>query len=235
MKENNNKEKKTYSITDIIFTVIFLIWFFGSIFALIITAEINPYYTVIIFGQYFLVFGLIGLYKKVLIGGIFAVVGLICITIPILMMNPQLFEKTIIWDTVIGTLLILAFVLTGLGMAIIPIINRKRLQNRCTYEISATVIRNDIDYNEGKKLYCPIYGFYYKGKQYEVSSNQYTNINVKEIGNFETIKINPNNPEEFLSDSRNKFDNITITFGLLMFLSTFPLLIYFLLNNNLFE
>lgn len=105
--------------------IIFLIWFFGSILALIITANINAYLTVMIFGQYFFVFGLIAFFGKPVgggsgkpIGALFALIGFACILIPLLMMITENSAVTINWGIIIAVLMLLVFIIVGLGFVI---------------------------------------------------------------------------------------------------------------------
>ena len=44
---------------------LFLIWFVGSIVALILTAKATPWLAISVFGQYFLVFGLIAMFSMI--------------------------------------------------------------------------------------------------------------------------------------------------------------------------
>ena len=54
--ENNNKNKT--SLKNKVLSVLFLTWFIGSIVAMIVFSNINEYYSIMFFGQYFIVFGL---------------------------------------------------------------------------------------------------------------------------------------------------------------------------------
>ena len=224
-KKNNN------FIKDIIISIIFLTWFIGSIVALLIFSKINGYYTVMIFGQYFLVFGLIPLLNKDsknLIGIPFALVGLACIIIPYLMMHPETLDIQINWDIVIPLLILSVFIVAGILLIIIPIRKTKKLKEKCSIEVSATIIENEKTYDEGKILYCPIYEFVFNGKKYSVMNNQYSNINIKPVGSIVNLKINPENPEEFL-DNR-KIYIIPIIIGICSLLSSILAVIIILKN-----
>jgi len=230
------EKDKINSIKSIVFSILFLIWFFGSIIAMMILAEINQYYTVMIFGQYFLVFGIIPLTAKGNSGKWialpFLLVGLACIIIPYLMMNPDLLKVEIIWDSLIPLLLIFTFVITGVSMIIFPILKKRKLEKLCTITLSATLVRHNYTYSDkGNKLYCPIYEFEFEKNKYEVSDNCYSNIVVKPIGTIEDIKINPDNPNEFLIN--NSLNKIVIIIGIIILLVTVPLLFYLLKTSSL--
>ena len=75
------------SPSDMVIGTVFLIWFFGSIGGLLATAKMGqPGWTLVIFGQYFVVFGLIALHNEIKNGFqnpiflVFLAVGLIVVT-----------------------------------------------------------------------------------------------------------------------------------------------------------
>lgn len=184
---------------------IFLIWFIGSIIALVCFSKINPnpYYCVMTFGQYFLVFGIIFLKTakkgaERVIPILFGLIGLSCIIIPYLMMKPEINGIEINWETVIKLLFVILFIIAGLMAAFMPIIRIKKLKNKCSIEVEATIIKNDVFRPDGRKLYCPVYEFEFNGKKYEVMNEQYTNTYVNPVGTKVNLKINPDNPKEFL-------------------------------------
>ena len=86
------KPWKEHSTGSKIFGIVFILWFIGSIVAMIVLSNMGKAeYTVMIFGQYFLVFGIMAFFGKSVdgsnpkpIGLIFASVGLGCIIIPFL-------------------------------------------------------------------------------------------------------------------------------------------------------
>lgn len=104
----DNKSKKT---KDIIITVLFLTWFIASLISLIVMLAINPLYSLMVFGQYFLVFGfLIFSQKKHKMSGLpFVLVGTTCIVISFLMLYPNLLSIKLIWENVIVFITILFF------------------------------------------------------------------------------------------------------------------------------
>ena len=213
IKEQKEEESKS-SKAGIIFSIIFILWFLASIIAMACLSKINGYYTVMVFGQYFLVFGLalclnkdINNKRNLIPGILFILVGIACIIIPYLMMEPYIYEIVINWDGwVIATpvLTISPFAIGGLALILVPIIKTKLLKSRCTIEVAATIVDYAVTKSDnGGKLYCPIYEFQFNGQKYEVKNNVYTNIDVKPIGTLVNLKINPDNPKEFLGKSRS--------------------------------
>ena len=226
------EEKK--KIKSNIFGGLFIAWFIMSIVGMIFLKD--TLYCVMLFGQYFLIFGLIPLIKaekfEKLISIPFLATGICCIVIPFFVMNPQLLPKEINWDYVIVILLLLAFVLAGCCAAFIPLYNRKRLKMICNYSVIAKIVEYDISKSDkGNTLYCPIYGFWYNGQDRKVSNNYYTNIGVKEIGTECELMINPENPEEFYIENSKAY-LIPVVIGILVVAFVLPLLIY-VINNGI--
>ena len=226
IEENPGKELKSK-----IFAVLFLIWFVGSMAGMLVLSSINGYYTMMIFGQYFLVFSIFPLLQKgkdKLVGIPFLLVGLACIIIPFFMMHPELLSVEINWESVIIVLFLLAFVLAGLGLVFVPIISRKKKQEVCIEAVDAVIVDYDYTYSDGKKLYCPIYEYEFYGKKYTVNNNHYTNIGIKEIGTTVNLMINPDNPEEFMDSEVSLI--IPIGIGIVFLATSVPILIM-VLNN----
>lgn len=137
MKEENDviidpKERNKKKASNFV-GILFLVWFFASIIGMIYFAEKEQaYYVIMIFGQYFLVFGSIAFFncegKEKLSSMPFILVGLACIIIPFLMMHPEIFNVSINWEAVIPLLMILIFVITGLALIILPILHKIKLK-----------------------------------------------------------------------------------------------------------
>lgn len=250
MKENNNmsnsiekdnKKQNPKEEKGKIWGVIFFAWFFASIIALMYFSKTNQLFSVAVFGQYFLVFGLLGFNASKNEKGfdkyfplIFALVGLICIIVPLLMANPDFLSVTIIWDNAIPALMLLAFVLSGFGLIFIPMISRRKKLETTTYKITATIKKYKTTRGDSSTVYCPIYEFYYNGKEYLVDDNSYTNVGVKPVGTNVELLIDPNNPEEFLTKERwNGASIITLILGIMFLLMSLPIFIYFITNNPL--
>lgn len=209
--------------------IIFLIWFVGSIVALFYFSQINGYYALMVFGQYFVVFGIIPLFSKAkgkLIGIPFILVGLACIIIPLLMLHPELLSFNIDWNYVIPLLFMSVFIIVGLVLILVPILIKNKLKKVCTVTVFATIKDYDVSYDDGKKLYCPIYSFEFNNEKYEFLGKIYSNINLKPIGTVLNLNINPNNPNQFLENNKN--NKFFIIFGILTLIVCIPIFIYLL-------
>ena len=89
-------------------------------------------------------------------------------------------------------------------------------------------MENDTRYYDGKLVYCPIYEFYFNGKQYKVMNNNYTNIYVKPAGTLVNLKINPNNPREFFNEGVTSIP--TVILGIVFLIVSVPVFLMIIAN-----
>lgn len=228
----NKKRKKK---REKILSIVFLIWFIASIVAMLVLAEINSLYTVIIFGQYFLIFGFVpiknGEGKEKLVGVPFLLVGICCIFIPLFILHPELLRKQINWDMVIPILGVLVFIFAGIAMLVLPAMEKRRRKKVYTEKVEATIVRYETMSHKGTVLYCPVYRIKYWGREREISDNSYSNFGNMEIGTELELKINPNNPEEFIRDNNIQLNFIQLL-GMIFLAATIPILI-FIINGTI--
>lgn len=129
------KPWKEHSTGSKIFGIVFIIWFIGSIVAMIVLSNMGKAeYTVMLFGQYFLVFGIIAFFGKSVdgsnpkpIGLIFASIGLACIIIPYLVAHPELLPAMINWENVVILSVLLIFMLVGVGICLLLVKQREKI------------------------------------------------------------------------------------------------------------
>ena len=191
---------------------LFLIWFVGSIVALILTAKATPWLAISVFGQYFLVFGLIAMFSMIKEGKftpiflIFIFVGLLAVLFGIIMQfgdeSAQATFKQLIPYAgisiffVMGILFIINhFVRTNQNKNCIELVratcvDMKKRKNGTSDGMSYTV------YN----IYCPVFGFTYNGKSYEVNNNIYTQVPNVDLGDEIDLYINPKHPKCYKED-----------------------------------
>lgn len=220
-------------ISSTIFGLLFLIWFFGSMALMFYFAKVqsNVYYALMVFGQYFLVFGLIPLFKKKLIGLPFFLVGLACIIVPFFMLNSQLLPVKINWDGVIPLLLVSVFVIAGFCLIIIPLYQRNKRKEICTVIVPAQIVDYDTSYNEGTTLYAPIYEYTFNGKEYRICNHSYSNVGNRPVGTIINLKIDPNNPTVFEDNHASIF--VIIILGIFFLVVSLPIFIFMLMNLEL--
>lgn len=225
-----NKDKN--SLGSKIFGIIFVIWFFGSMVAMVFFAQFNGLYTIMIFGQCFLVCGLLALFNKAIIGLPFFLVGLACLVIPFFMLNPNLLPVEVNWGGVSALLLLLAFVIAGFCLLFIPLYQRAKRKKLCTITVPATITGYDETYDDGNTLYCPIYEYEFNGNYYKEHGKSYSNVGNKPVGTIVNIKIDPNNPTNY--EDNHSSIVILIILGILFLAVSLPLLIIGLINIDKF-
>lgn len=128
------KKWSEYSLFEQISGIVLLVWFFGSIIAMIFLAEINEKLTIILFGQLFFGFGLIALFSKDQNGKRFnpialpfVIVGFLCIAIPLCIMFPELLPVSLNWDNIIPFIMLAGFILVGFVVSLILIRQKERV------------------------------------------------------------------------------------------------------------
>lgn len=203
--------EKEYSVGDYILGGVFLIWFFGSIVMLFLTAKTAPALTLAVFGQIFLVIGIIALVSGLKQGDflpimlLFVFVGLFMIIWGYIMQSGDdgLQER---FMTVFPYFALSAFLLTGI-LSLANSFIRNRRDQKCTQLIRATCVEikrrksnvETIDHTGShmRHLYCPVFTYFYDGQVYEGCHNTYTRGCNAVVGNTYDIYINPDKPKYF--------------------------------------
>lgn len=196
--------------SNIIITIVFLIWFVGSIVGMIYCSHNDmPYLVITLFGQYFLVFGLFAT-----IGGIrdkhFQPMTLLLVLIGIgamacgLILQFGTASMENIVENLVPYLLLSIFVIAGVGMLMGGILYYQKKQTTCTYAVNAKVIDLKKHRSDGTTTYSPVYEYYYGGEYVKYESNTYTNVHVPQIGDYKELRINPSNPREVMEGSAAK-------------------------------
>ncbi len=216
--------KSENKIKNIIISVLFIIWFIASILVLKHVAQNGQVKLVpIVFGQYFLVFGIIGLYSALAKGKfnfyklpllLFPIIGITSIVSGIIM---QFGSKELI-TAFLHNLpygILVGFSVIGLWLLMFWFKKTILLKRSCTYIINAKCIDviNQYSTNKSgvrKKVYCPVYEFYYNGNTYKVCNNVYTNFTIPIINNTYEIYINQNEPTQFYEPQRSKITGIAL-------------------------
>jgi len=195
------KKRKMFNINPIL-TIIFLIWFFASITAMVYLSKVNTYYCMMTFGQFFLVLGIIFLVQKK--SGIpFVLIGLACVILPCLIMNPEKNVGVINFEDIIFFLLFSGIPIAGIYFVAKSIIKGKKWLRLCTEEVEATIVKYELIWDnrterKTRSSYYPIYTFEFNGKKYTAEGKSSKNTRLNPIGSIVKLKINPENPKEFL-------------------------------------
>lgn len=193
-----------YTTGEKIFSVVFLSWFVLSIAALIATAKLQALgWTAIVFGQYFVVFGLAGLMNEIKAGFrhsiiiVFPVVGFAVVISGFLWQ----FGNEVVKENVvkhIPNMMAVVFLLVGI-LLLVQVIIEKAEQKKCTFAVQAKCVEVKWHYSTSKnggssKTYCPVYEYYYNGQVYTGSQEIYTNMIYVGEGEYREIFVNPDKP-----------------------------------------
>lgn len=208
-----------------IFGIAFLVWFFTSLAGMFLVAKTeNPAeWLMILFGQYFLVFGVIAIYANKgtkhfpTIILMFPLVGLACIGSGIYIMvgGEDSYDNMNVFAPF---LIVAAFFVAGLLMLHMSLSEMLYLKRVCTYEVSAKCVdittslskRKHGGYNE---IYMPIYSFWFNDTEQRIWNNQYSSKKFT-IGDYYTLMVNPNDVNDFI-DGNARIGNIgLLTIGI---------------------
>lgn len=233
MNENGTNAAK------IIISIIFIVWFMGSLFGMMVCSKLDggTGLMLALIGQYFLVFGIMGV-----VGGIkkrpfpaiillFPLVGSALIICGVIMYADMKNAAHMIYEAA-PYLLAGIFPVTGVLMIISATSEIRHLKRVCTVEVQAKCISVETRWTQGgegrrtKRVHMPVYSVYYNGREYTVQNDVYTNMNDYQVGNYYSIMINPLNPEEFLDANNRKGNIVTLVLGIIFVAVLIPIIIY---------
>lgn len=225
-----NMEKKQYTVGETLLGILFLVWFFASIIALLMTAKTYPWLALVIFGQYFLVFGFIALvnmlkndnFTPIIL--LFIIVGAGVASWGLIMQygNKELQEK---FEKMIPYLGLGLFGVVG-ALSLLNTVVRKRREEKCTQLVTAICVKikkkmtqtttNGVGEKEIRHLVCPVFQYTYNGKNYEVCHDTYTRSADMQIGDTCYVYINPEKPKIFRAESETaRLNSMELTIGVL--------------------
>lgn len=241
MQDSGNKNDAKSKVLGIIF----LIWFFGSMIGFFVCSEsdnkIGP--LLVLFGQYFLVFGIIAvagnLKKKPfpVIVVIFPIVGLSVLVSGIGMILGG--EKVLLFlGRYAPYIFIWIFPIVGVLMIVNSFSQYRHLKRVCTRDIQAKCIdidsrlsRNNAEQGRRRKVYMPVYSIFYNEREYIIRNYNYTNLVKFEIGMYYNIKINPSNPNEFMDENSSKANKLVFVLGIIIIVITAPIIIFMYMHG----
>ena len=228
-------EKKPNKIVGLLF----LIWFFGSMIAMIYFSNKNTYYSLMIFGQMFFVVGLMAVistvkeYKETkrfdinrIFLLLFVIVGLGYMIIPFLILYQEKLNIHVSFEQLMPFIILSLFFFVGLIMITIYVYKRKKLTSSELITVNASVVGINKTYSDDGTLYAPILEYEFSGSKHKYESNSYSNFNVVNVGDIKEIKVNPLNPEEIYFKEGS--DILVLIMGLLF--TCIPIVIILLLT-----
>ena len=203
-------ENKKTGIGGILLSIVFLVWFVASIGAMIYFSKTNRGALVVtVFGQYFLVFGLIAVISGIknknfqAVTLLFPLVGIGAMAGGcIFQFGAEAVKKQA--EAAIPYLFLGLFFVIGVSLVLGTYLKSKRKHEVCNYCIAATCVEVKSHYDDGTRTYCPVYEVYYRGEMIRICNNLYTNIHRVEVGEAREIYLNPNDPNEFYEPKEEK-------------------------------
>lgn len=201
-----------------IFGIVFLGWFIASIVAILLVSELENQveWLLILFGQYFLVFGGIAVWankeKKnfptVILMFPLVGFGLIGSGLYMLIGGVNAVENMAKYAPYV---IMAVFPIAGALMIHMAVAEMVYLKRKCTYEVRAKCVDISSHYvskkNGGRtKVYMPTYSVWLDNKEYRIWNNKYTNSCRFVVGEYYNIKVNPLDVNEFI-DGNTKFMN----------------------------
>jgi len=228
--QRKNDDSQNTNLKENVKSILFLIWFIASLILMCSLGAINGMYSLIIIGQYFLVFGIISNSANKVMSISFSIIGGALIIFPIL----NLLKLNINWNIVVPVLMFIGSIIIGLTLIFSTLLEEQKRKKVCTVPVKATVSNYAYIYSSGeygrRKTYSPIYKYKYNNEIYESVYPFFTTI--KRLINTDktvTININPNNPSEIYVDS--KVTKFIITIGVIATLSFTIAFIYYLIKT----
>lgn len=238
------EDEKKNKIKNGIIGAVFLIWFFGSMIAMLVCSKLDNRTGILLalFGQYFLVFGILGVGANrknkpfplpILL---FPLVGVLLLACGISIWVGG--EQALVWlQKNAPYILIWIFPLVGAGMIVSATCNSRHLKRVCTREVQAKCIDVESTWSPdrngrgGRYVYMPVYSIFYNGEEKILRNYIYTNMNRFEQGEYYYIKINPDNPEEFIDSNNKKAKGMSLILGVVFLVISVPVLVYMYMND----
>lgn len=212
---------------DTIIGITFLVWFIGSLVGMFLAGESQNAleWILILFGQYFLVFGLIGVNAKKeespkqfpYIILVFPLVGAACVVAGVYMLIGGKIARENM-NNIAPFLFLALFILVGIFMVYNSLSKMLYLKRVCTYEVNAQCVEISTSWSSSKhggynELHMPIYSFWYNSEEHRVKNDIYTSKNFI-VGEYYKLMVNPNNVQEFIDKNSKSFDGVMFFMGI---------------------
>lgn len=217
MGEETKEDVKTkkYTLHDTIISWACILWAIASVGFMMYFSGLNQVtFTIMTFGQLFLILGIIAIVRRQSTGPVFTITGLGCIILPAINEWGYLFSDTIPEDNLLPVLLSTAITCIGLAMLIGPGVLENMSERRCTEIVKAEVVDlKSTTLSDEKVAFAPIYSYTYEDKVYTKSNEKYKITEVPEVGSKTELKINPKNPEDVYFEASKASKMLIYIFG----------------------
>lgn len=216
-----------------ILSTLILIVFFGGIAGAVAFRNTDQRVSAIFVGAVFFLVGLlIFIDQKLSLRNapvlIFCVVGALMIGIPLWLIlaekYPDSFPQPT--DDLTKNLAGMICILIGVCIAVFPTLAELHNRRVCTESVMATcvMVKSRIvrGKNGSRRVYCPVWEFYYDGNTYTAEENSYSGNSRFEVGEVQEIFCNPLDPQEIYRKVKGTILSVMIfgavfaTFGILI-------------------
>lgn len=218
--------------------IVFVIWFFVSLIAILVFAGTSTEWAIIIFGQIFFVFGMVAIIS----GGfdlskvwllLFPLLGLAFMGGGLISLYGTEEMKTQLYD-ILPFFVLGLFWIIGLGLIVSPIYSRKVKEKRCTLPVRGIIAGVNRRWSRGSRghrgryVYAPIYEYIYNGVLYRKESNVYTNYESFDIGSEVTVFLNPSDPDDYYV---KRSQTVTVIIGIMFLIMSTAIIFLSILSN----
>ena len=214
-KENN------FKFHDSIISWACIIWAVASVALMCYFTGMNQVtFSIMTFGQLFIVMGIISFVKRqVIMGGVFTVTGIGSI------------GSGAETDNIFPILLSTAITLIGLSMLVVPGILENMAERRCTLKVKGECVDiKTVTYSNGKVYYAPVYSYTVDEKLYTKCTERYKSDNVPTVGSRFEFKVNPKKPEDVYFEASKASLMLIYIFGMSFFIAGVGMVITVLSN-----
>lgn len=231
-KTNENNEEKSvesnkYVFHDTVISWAIIIWAVVSFALMVYFTDLNQVtFSIMTFGQLFLISGLICLSRNRKIGCVHTATGLGCIIIPAINEWGYLFNENLQVNILLPILLTTALTIIGLAMMIIPGVLENISEKRCKKEVKAECVDfKSTTSKTGNKLYAPVYRYSVDDKEYERCTNQYAIEKKVRKGSKISLMVNEKNPEQVHIPASKPSKMLIYIFGICFFIAGLGMMI----------
>lgn len=199
MKEETKEKKNDFILHDAIISWACFIWAILSIILMFVfSGNSQVTFSIMTFGQLFIVLGIIGFVRKNITGPLFTVTGIVCVILPAISQWGALFNKTLAnFNNYTPAFMSTAICLIGLAMLVAPGVLEDMSKRRCKRVVTGECVdTKSVTLSDGKVAYAPVYSYELDGKVYTKCTEKYRKDEKVEIGSKLELRVNEKKPED---------------------------------------
>ncbi len=221
------KTKEKFLFHDTIISGALIIWAIVSIILMFYFSGLNQVtFTLMTFGQLFIVIGIILITKKQIYGFVSLITGIGCVILPAINQWGYLLNINFKQDNIFPIMLTTGITILGLAMIYIPNKIEKIYKKKYSIVVEAEIKEfKEIKVNNNEIAYAPIYKYTFLDDEYEQCYERYRKNNLPQIGTKENIRVNPANPEKIFVETTKASKMLIYIFGASFFMSGLGMLL----------